>query len=446
MAEAEIEVKSKLAGMFRALRHKNYRLFFLGQGISLIGTWMERIAMSWLVYRLTDSAFLLGMVSFCSLVPSFLLGPFAGVYSDRFDRHKILLITQALFMLQASIVAALVLTNTVQVWHIMALSVFMGLVNAFDTATRQAFVIELVEEREDLSNAIALNSSMFNVARLVGPSVAGLVIAAVGEGACFLINALSYIAVIGSLLFIHLKPYERRLQEHKVWQQMKEGFHYTFSFAPIRAIILVVASMSLLGMPFTVLMPVYARDILGGDASTLGLLMGATGIGALGGALFLAPRKSAMGLGKVIVVAALLFGLGLVAFSVSRVMWLSLLFMLVTGFGMIVQMASCNTILQTIVDDDKRGRVMSFYAMAFMGMAPFGSLLAGAFADRYGVVHTLLGSGILVILSIIPFALQLSRLREMVYPIYRRLGIMPEIATGLQVATNLSGPGEEASP
>ncbi len=432
--------------MFRALSHKNYRLFFIGQGVSLIGTWMERIAMSWLVYRLTDSVFLLGMVSFCSLAPSFVLGPFAGVISDRFDRHRILVITQTLFMLQASVVAALVLTDTVTIWHILTLSTFLGIVNAFDTATRQAFVIELVEDREDLSNAIALNSSLFNVARLVGPSIAGVIIAAVGEGACFLINALSYLAVIGSLLLMHTKPFVPSKHKRKVWQQLQEGFRYTFRFPPIRAIILVVAGTSLIGMPFSVLMPAFARDVLGGNANTLGFLMGASGIGALAGALYLAPRKSAVGLGKVIIGAAVLFGLGLIAFSFTKVLWLSLVCMLFTGFGMIVQLASCNTILQTIVEEDKRGRVMSFYSMASLGMAPFGSLLAGALADRIGVGYTFLGCGVLLILLIIPFATQLSRLREMVVPIYRRLGILPEIATGLRAASSLTGPAKEASP
>jgi len=444
--QEEDDSTSRLSGMFRALSHKNYRLFFMGQGVSLIGTWMERIAMSWLVYRLTDSVFLLGMVSFCSLVPSFILGPFAGVISDRFDRHRILVITQALFMLQAAAVAALVLTDTVMIWHILALSTFMGVVNAFDTSTRQAFVIELVEDRDDLSNAIALNSSLFNVARLVGPSIAGVVIAAVGEGTCFLINALSYLAVIGSLLLMRTKPFIPVKQHRKIWQQLQDGFQYTFRFPPIRAIILVVASVSLIGMPFSVLMPVFARDILGGNANTLGFLMGASGIGALAGALYLAPRKSAMGLGKVIVAAAIIFGFGLIAFSFSTILWVSLLCMLFVGFGMIVQMASCNTILQTIVDDDKRGRVMSFYSMASLGMAPFGSLLAGAIAERIGVGYTLLGCGILIILTIVPFALQLSRLREMVLPIYRRLGILPEIASGLQAANILTVPGKEGSP
>lgn len=443
--EQEEDPTNRLSGMFRALSHKNYCLFFMGQGVSLVGTWMERIAISWLVYRLTDSVFLLGMVNFCTLVPSFILGPFAGVISDRFDRHRILVITQALFMLQAAVMAALVLTDSILIWHILALSIFMGIVNAFDTSTRQAFVVELVEDRDDLSNAIALNSSLFNVARLVGPSIAGVVIAAVGEGACFLINALSYLAVIGSLLLMRTQPFIPVKQHRKVWQQVQEGFQYTFRFPPIRAIILVVASVSLIGMPFSVLMPVFARDILGGNANTLGFLMGASGIGALTGALYLAPRKSAVGLGKVIVAAAIIFGFGLISFSFSTILWVSLLCMLFVGFGMIVQMASCNTILQTIVDDDKRGRVMSFYSMASLGMAPFGSLLAGAIAERIGVPYTLLGCGILIILTIVPFALQLGRLREMVRPIYQRLGILPEIATGLRAANNISISGKEGA-
>ncbi len=444
--KTEEDSTGRLSGMFRALSHKNYRLFFIGQGVSLVGTWMERIAMSWLVYRLTDSVFLLGMVSFCSLIPSFILGPFAGVISDRFDRHRILIITQALFMVQAAVVAALVLTDTVQIWHIMALSTFLGIVNAFDTSTRQAFVVELVEDKKDLSNAIALNSSLFNVARLVGPSIAGVIIATVGEGACFLINAISYLAVIFSLVLLRTKPFVPVAHQAKVWQQLQEGFKYTFQFPPIRAIILVVAIMSLVGMPFSVLMPAFARDVLGGNANTLGFLMGASGIGALAGALYLAPRKSAVGLGKVIIGAAVIFGLGLIAFSFSTILWISLVCMLFTGFGMIVLMASCNTILQTIVDDDKRGRVMSFYSMAWLGMAPFGSLLAGAVADRVGVGYTLLGCGILLIIAIVPFALQLKRLREMVRPIYQRLGILPEIANGLQAATSLTATSKDTTP
>ncbi|MDX5422111.1 MAG: MFS transporter [Hymenobacteraceae bacterium] len=440
---AVVESGGKLSDMFRALRSRNYKLFFMGQGISLIGTWMQQIALSWLVYRLTDSVFLLGAVTFSSQIPSFLLGPFAGVAADKFERHKVLLVTQVLSMLQASTLAVLVLTGAIQIWHILALSAVLGTINAFDIATRQAFVIELVERREDVSNAIALNSSMFNMARLVGPTIAGLLIAVVGEGVCILINAVSYLAVLASLLLMRLKPFERVRQDRKVWQSLKDGFRYAFGFPPIRALILIVALISLFGMPFTVLLPVFARDILHGGANTLGYLMGASGLGALSGALFLAQRKSVLGLGKVIVGTMTLFGTALMAFSFSEFFLLSLVLMLFSGFGMIVTMASCNTLLQTIVEDDKRGRVMSLYATAFMGMAPIGSMLAGSVAEHIGVAYTLLGCGFLCAVSIIPFAVSLPRLRQMVQPIYERLGIAPQIATGLQSASNLSAPPEE---
>lgn len=429
--------------MFRALSSRNYKLFFVGQGISLIGTWMQQIALSWLVYRLTDSVFLLGAVTFSSQIPSFILGPFAGVLADKFNRHKVLLVTQFLSMLQASTLAALVLTDTIQIWHVLTLSAVLGTINGFDIATRQAFVVELIERREDMSNAIALNSSLFNMARLIGPTVAGLLIAAVGEGMCILINAVSYLAVLASLLLMRLKPFERVQQQRKVWESLKDGFQYAFGFPPIRALIVIVALLSLFGMPFTVLLPVFARDILHGGANTLGYLMGASGLGALSGALFLAQRASVEGLGKVIIYTMLLFGCALIAFSFSEVLLLSLLLMLFSGFGMIVTMASCNTLLQTIVDDDKRGRVMSLYATAFMGMAPIGSMLAGSVAEQVGVGYTLAGCGFLCAISIIPFAMNRPKLRQMVQPIYERLGIVPEIATGLQSASNLSAPQEK---
>ncbi|MCJ8165124.1 MFS transporter [Pontibacter sp. E15-1] len=433
----------KLSEMFRALRSRNYKLFFVGQGISLIGTWMQQVALSWLVYRLTDSVFLLGAVTFSSQIPSFLLGPFAGVLADKFNRHKVLLVTQALSMIQATTLAVLVLTNTIEIWHVLALSAVLGTINGFDIATRQAFVVELVEKREDMSNAIALNSSMFNMARLIGPTVAGLLISVVGEGICILINAVSYLAVLASLLLMHLKPFVRVQQQRKVWASLKDGFRYAFGFPPIRALIVIVALLSLFGMPFTVLLPVFARDVLHGGANTLGYLMGASGFGALGGALFLAQRKSVEGLGKVIILTMLLFGVALIGFSFSVVLLLSLALMLVSGFGMIVTMASCNTLLQTIVDDDKRGRVMSLYATAFMGMAPVGSMLAGAVAEHVGVAYTLAGCGFLCAISIVPFAVNRPKLRQMVQPIYERLGIVPEIASGLQSASNLSTAPEE---
>ncbi|WP_205503687.1 MFS transporter [Rufibacter psychrotolerans] len=433
---------SRLGGMFRALRYRNYRLFFTGQSISLIGTWMQQIAMSWLVYRLTNSVFLLGMVSFANQIPSFLLGPFAGVISDRFNRHRVLLLTQFLFLLEASTLAALVLTNTVTIFHILGLGVLAGIINAFDMSARQSFVVQLVEKREDMSNAIALNSSMFNMARLVGPSVAGGIIAAVGEGVCFLLNAISYLAVLASLLLMRVPQVERKVQDTQILKSLGEGFRYAFGFAPIRDILLLIATLSLFGMPFTVLMPAFARDVLHGDASTLGLLMGASGVGALLGALYLAARKTVLGLARVIVVASVLFGVGLMAFALANTLLLAMGSIFVVGLGMILRMASSNTLIQTIVDEDKRGRVMSFYSMAFMGMAPIGSLLAGWLAERIGLTYTLLGCGFICLLSIIPFVLALPKTRQLVRPIYQRLGILPEIATGLQTASTLSSPPE----
>ncbi|QHL89377.1 MFS transporter [Nibribacter ruber] len=429
--------------MFRALQYRNYRLFFAGQGVSLIGTWMQQVAMSWLVYRLTDSVFLLGMVSFANQIPSFLLGPFAGVISDKFNRHRVLLVTQFLLLLQASLLAYLVLTDAITITHILVLGAFAGIVNAFDMSARQSLVVHLVDRREDVSNAIALNSSMFNMARLVGPSVAGALIATVGEGICFLINALSYLAVLSSLFLLRLPPMTRSLDKENVFKSLGEGFSYAFGFAPIRTILLLIASLSLFGMPFSVLMPVFARDVLHGDASTLGLLMGASGVGALCAALYLASRKTVLGLGKVIVGASVLFGVGLIFFSFSQTLLLSLVCIFFTGLGMILQMASSNTLLQTIVDDDKRGRVMSFYSMAFMGMAPIGSLLAGWAAEKYGVHYTLMACGIICLLTILPFALMLPKLRLLVHPIYQRLGILPEIAIGLRSASQLATPPQQ---
>lgn len=424
--------------IFRALRYRNYRLYFFGQGISLIGTWLTRVATGWLVYRLTDSAFLLGIVGFAGQIPIFLLSPLAGVLVDRWDRHRLLLATQALSMLQSFMLAALALGGIIQVWQIILLSIFQGLVNAFDTPTRQAFVIQMVDKREDLANAIALNSSMFNSARLIGPSVAGLLIASVGEGACFLIDGISYIAVIASLLLMRIPKQVIEGRAKKVLGGLKEGFGYAFGFAPIRSILLLLGLVSVLGFPYTVLLPVFARDVLKGGANILGFLTGAAGVGALTGAIYLASRKSVVGLGRIIALAGSLFGVALIAFSLSRATWLSLILMYLIGFSMMVQMASANTILQTIVDDDKRGRVMSFYSMAFMGMAPFGSLLAGAAASEFGAPYTVMIGGALCLVGPMVFASRLPALRAMVRPIYVKKGIIPEVVSGIQAATQLS--------
>jgi MFS family permease len=429
--------------IFRALSHRNYKLFFAGQSISLIGTWMTRIATSWLVYRLTGSALLLGVVGFAGQIPSFVLSPFAGVLVDRWNRHRLLVATQVLALVQSLVLAILTLTGVIKIWQVIALSIFQGLINAFDMPARQAFLVEMVTRREDLANAIALNSSMVNAARLLGPSIGGVVIAAVGEGWCFMADAISYLAVIASLLVMTVTPRVVSLtKDAKIFEQLREGWIYATRFAPIRDVLILLALVSLVGMPYTVLMPVFANDILHGGPSTLGWLMAASGVGALAGALLLAARRSVLGLGKYIPLTAAAFGVGLIAFSFTRVTWLALLLMMLTGLGFMVQMAASNTVLQTIVDEDKRGRVMSFYTMAFMGTAPFGSLLAGSVADRIGAPHTLLFGGIGCVLGALWFATSLPALRRDVRPIYRKIGILPEVAQGIHQTSELSIPPE----
>jgi len=425
-----------------ALQYRNYRLFFGGQGISLIGTWMQRIAMWWLVYRLTNSPFLLGVVGFTGQIPIFLLTPFAGVLADRMNRQRVLVVTQTLAMIQALILALLVLAGAIAVWHIIFLSIFLGLIDAFDMPVRQSFMVEIVQTK-DLGNAIALNSSIVNSAQLLGPSIAGILIAAMGEGVCFLLNAISYLFVIVSLLAMKITLKKMETQNTHVLQGIREGFSYAFGFMPIRSILLLLALVSLIGMPFRVVMPIFARDILHGGPHTLGFLMGSSGLGALGGSIYLASRKSVLGLEKWIALAASVFGIGLIAFSLSRVFWLSLFLILLASFGVMVQFASSNTVLQTIVDEDKRGRVMSFYAMALRGMAPFGSLLAGGLAGKIGAPNTLMIGGVSCFLFALVFARKLPLLREMVLPIYVRMGIVSEATSRIQSATKLTIPTED---
>ena len=418
--------------ILRALKHRNFRLFFGGQGISLIGLSMQQVAMSWLVYRLTNSAFLLGLVGFVALIPSFLFAPFAGPFVDRWDRLRILIVTQVLAMIQALILALLALSGIVTIWHIIFLGLLLGIVNAVDTPTRQSFLLDLLEKKEDLGNAIALNSSMFNSARLLGPPMAGMLISVLGEGMCFLLNAVSYLAVIIALLAMKITPRKIAIRRTHLLQELQEGFIYAFGFAPIRFILLLLALVSFMGMPSIVLMPVFARDILHGGPHTLGFLVGCSGMGALVGALYLAARKSVLGLGRWIAIATSIFGFGLIAFSLSRVVWFSLLLMFLTGFGIMVGMASSNTLLQTIVEDDKRGRVMSFYTMAFMGMAPFGSLVAGGLASKIGAPNTLLIGGVCCVLGSFMFAKKLPLLREMIRPIYVKMGIVSPVISEIQ--------------
>ena len=409
---------------WRALRHRNFRLFFGGQSISLIGTWMTRIATSWLVYRLTRSSLLLGTVSFAGQIPTFLLAPFAGVLVDRMDRRKVLVWTQALAMVQSLALAALTLTHIINIHEVLALSVFQGIINAFDMPGRQAFMVQMVEDRGDLSNAIAINSSMVNLARLVGPSLAGLVIAATSEGWCFLVDGVSYIAVIASLLLMREQISAIKRATTSMVDQLREGWAYVSTFVPIRTILMLFALISLMGMPFVVLMPVFAAQVLHGGPHTLGFLMGALGVGALISALSLVIRKSVRGLLKMIPIAAGIFGIGLIGFGFSNIQWLSLLLMLVTGFGMMQGMTASNTIIQTLVPEDKRGRVMSYYTVAFVGMAPFGSLLAGALGHAIGPQRTVTISGIACIVGATWFWTRLKAIRKDMRPIYEQLGIL----------------------
>ena len=413
--------------VFRALRHKNYRVFFAGQSISLIGTWMQQIAVSWLVYRMTGSAFLLGLTGFSGQISTFLLAPLAGVIADRHHRHRLLLITQSLAMLQAVVLYVLYVTHTIAVWHIILLSFVLGAVNAFDIPVRQSFTVDMINDREDLSNAIALNSSMVNAARLIGPSIGGILIALFGEGTCFLINALSYIAVLFSLGTMKLPRWEPlSRQKGSVMLLFKEGFFYVLFSMPIRTILMLLCVASLVAGGVQAMMPVFAREIFHGGSKTLGILMAASGSGALAGAIFLAGRRNVLGLGRIIGVTSLVFGIGVVIFSRVSHLAIAIPILLFSGFGMMVQMASSNIILQTIVEEDKRGRVMSFYTMAFMGLAPFGSLLAGVLASRIGANNALLWGGVFCIMASILFISRLSVLRSFVRPVYIKKGIMQE--------------------
>jgi MFS family permease len=416
------------------LRSRNYRLFFAGQLVSLVGTWLTSVANGWLAFRLTGSPILLGVVGFAGQFPTFLFAPFTGVLVDRWPLRRTLVITQCCAMLQSFALAFFALRGTITVYHLIVLAVVQGLINAVDLPARQAFVVELVDDRSDLPNAIALNSSMVNAARLLGPSAAGVLIALVGEGLCYLIDGVSYIGVIIALLAMTIRPRKRPKRVLPVIESLNEGFRFSFGFAPIRAVLLLMALVSLAGVPYMVLMPVFAREVLGGDSITLGLLMGAAGFGALAGAIYLAARRTVLGLGRVVGFAAMAFGAGLVAFSFSRSLWLSLSLMPITGACMIVQMAGSNTFLQTLVDDDKRGRVMAMFTMSFMGMVPIGSLISGTLASHIGAPRTVMLGGLTCIVGGILFERVRPHMRKLVEPIYIERGILPAVATGIRDA------------
>mgnify|MGYP001224356434 FL=1 len=421
---------------FRALRHRNLRLFFAGHGVSLVGTWMQQVAMSWLVYRLTNSELLLGVIAFAGQFPGLLMAPFAGALVDRWNRHRMVVVAQTLLMIQASILAWLVITERVEVWHLITLAIVSGLVNGADIPARQSLLVRLVGGTQDLANAIALNSSMFNAARLVGPAIAGVLIGWAGEGPVFVLNALSYVAVLAALLAMRLPP-ERRVPSGAVLTHIRDGFDYAFGHAPTRDMLILFAGVSLVGVPYIVLLPAFARDVLGGDARTLGVLTSGAGLGALLGALSLAARDSLAGIGRLVVRATAALGIVLVAFSASRSFWLSASLLVLSGFALMLATASVNTVIQILVSDDMRGRIMSLYAMAFIGVTPIGSLAGGALATRLGAPITVALGGLGCVALAAAFGPRLWHLGDALRVPDTGPGVLPEVAGGLQTASEL---------
>ena len=410
---------------WRALRHRNFKLFFFGQSISVIGTWMTRLATSWLVYRLTHSALLLGITGFAGQIPTFLLAPFAGVWMERMSRRNLLVWTQAAAALQSLALAALTLAYVITIGEVIALGVFQGVINAFDMPGRQSFLVQMVEDRKHLANAIAINSSMVNGARLIGPAIAGVVIGAVGEGWCFLIDGISYLAVIASLLLMRIRPSDARRTASTMLGQMQEGWAYVNAFRPIRTILLLFAVVSLMGWPYAVLLPLFAGQVFHGGPHTLGWLTGASGIGALVSGISLALRKTVVGLTRMIPLAAGMLGGGLILFGLSHTFWLSLVLLLFVGFGMMQGLSASNTVIQTLVPEDMRTRVMGYYTMAFVGMAPFGSLLAGTLAHRFGAPRTVMMTGSVCLAGAVWFTAELPKVRAVMRPIYQEMGLLP---------------------
>jgi len=410
---------------WRALRHRNFQLFFLGQSISLIGTWMTRLATSWLVYRLTHSALLLGIVSFASQILAFVFAPFAGVWVERLNRRKLLVWTQAAGAVQSLALAVLTLAHLINLWEIIALAAFQGFINAFDMPGRQSLLVQMVENRNDLSNAIAINSSMANGARLIGPAVAGLVIAAAGEGWCFLIDGVSYFAVIASLLMMRIKPADLRRHATSMLNELREGWEYVRTFTPIRTVFVLFALISLMGYSWSVLLPLFAGQVLHGGPHTLGWLSAASGIGALASAISLALRKSVAGLTRMVQVSCATLGTGLILFGLSHAVWLSFVLMIFVGFGMIQCASVSNTIIQSVVTEGMRARVMSYYTMSFFGAASFRSLFAGALAHRIGAPYTVMVTGAFCLIGCLWFTLDLPKLNALIHPIYQRMGLLP---------------------
>jgi MFS family permease len=447
---------SSISHTWRALRHRNFKLFFFGQSVSLIGTWMTRLATAWLVYRLTHSALLLGVVSFSGQIVSFLLGPLAAVWVERLERRRLLVVTQVAAAVQSLALAALTLAQVIGLGEIIALMAFQGLINAFDMPGRQSFLIQMVEDRGDLANAIAINSSMVNGARLIGPAIAGFVIAAFGEGGCFLLDGVSYFAVIASLLLMRLGALDARGPSGtSLLQELREGWNYVTGFRPIRIVLLILALTCLMGWPYSVLLPVFAAKVLHGDAHTLGWLSAASGVGAFSSALALAMRKSIKGLTRTLQGAVALLGIGLILFGLSHVLWLSLALLVGVGFGLIQAAAVCNTIIQSLVPDDMRARVMGYYTMAFFGAAPFGSLICGALAQHIGAPYTVMLTGAFCIAGAAWFTLQLPRIRPEMRARYREKELSAaraaaeearEAAAAYPIVTAVAAAGQPLEP
>ncbi|MBP1639265.1 MAG: transporter [Bacteroidetes bacterium] len=427
--------KSALTSIFESLQYKNYKLYFYGQIISLTGTSMQQVAMSWLVYRMTGSIMLLGTVAFLTQIPSLFVSPLMGVVNDRFDRKKILIFTQVLSMTQALLLATLVLTNTIQIVHILILSIFLGLINSLDAPVRQAFYTKLVPTNV-LGNAIALNSATFNCTKLIGPTIGGILIAMVGEGICFLINSVSFIGVIFALMQINTDKPMTSAAKGNLWHEMKEGFIYSIGFLPIRSILIFIVILAVLSFPFPMMLPAFVKSELHGGSDLYGYFIAATGIGSLISTLYLAARKSVLGLAKIVMFACGIQGISLIAFSLTHIVWLLMIICFFIGFSYIACLASCNTLIQSLTDEDKRGRVMSYYTMAFLGFTPIGNLLQGYAAEKIGLSTIYLICGILVVLTAIAFGYYRPAIRKASRPIYVQKGIITEIAYGLQSSKN----------
>ncbi len=426
----------------RAFRYRNYRLFFAGQGISLIGTWMQSVATSWLVYRLTHSSLSLGILAFSGQIPVLLISPFSGVLNDRWNRRYALIIIQIMALFQALSLAVVTVSGHAMLWNIIALTFFLGLINAFEMPTRQSLVVELVDDRNDLGNAIALNSTVFNGARLIGPAIAGVLVAQFGEAVCFFANAATYLGAIVAFSMMKNSARVNNIERKNILAELKEGFVYAAQFKPIRDLLLLILLLSFVGMSFPVVLPVIAARVLGGGSGVYGALVAASGFGAFAATVFLATRASVLGLGRIVVVGMFLFGFALIGFSFSRILPLSLVLVAIAGGAMILNMAASNTIIQTIVDEDKRGRVMSMYVMAFMGAAPAGSLFAGYVANEFGAPVAVLIGGVCALAGGVLFAKRLPEIRKIIQPIYREKGIFPVAGQPVESAIEL-GKGVE---